>query len=86
VRWLLLLYYNFILFQVEAEQNGEETPLVWWMNGGPGASSLFGLFQENGPLLYTGGDGDDAFMSNPYSWSQHANLLYVEFGPGKRGL
>ena len=28
-------------------------PVVLWMNGGPGASSMFGLFFENGPLRVT---------------------------------
>ena len=54
-------------------------PLVWWMNGGPGASSLVGLFSENGPLLL---NKSLQLTPNPYSWNKKANLLYVEFGPG----
>ncbi|XP_028176536.1 vitellogenic carboxypeptidase-like [Ostrinia furnacalis] len=44
----------FWYFPVE-EKKLEETPLVIWLQGGPGASSLFGLFKEIGPLQYENG-------------------------------
>lgn len=28
-------------------------PVVVWLNGGPGSSSMFGNFLENGPLIIT---------------------------------
>ena len=28
----------------------DTAPVVLWMNGGPGSTSMFGLFLENGPL------------------------------------
>ncbi|VDK68119.1 unnamed protein product, partial [Cylicostephanus goldi] len=51
-------------------------PLLLWLNGGPGSSSLEGLFFENGPFRI----GKDGFTvtSNPYSWNKFANVLYLE--------
>merc|ERR1712166_846093 len=51
----------------------------WWFNGGPGASSLAGLFSENGPILL---NDQMQLVQNPYSWNKQANVLYVEFAPG----
>lgn len=64
---------------VEATSNSASAPIILWMNGGPGASSLYGLFRENGPFVvypnqYVG--------YNAYSWNSFANLLYVESPAG----
>ena len=50
-------------------------PLVIWLNGGPGASSLVGLFLENGPFRIQDND-TGTIVPNPYSWNQEAHLLY----------
>eukprot|EP00933_Yihiella_yeosuensis_P005917 TRINITY_DN110528_c0_g1_i1.p1 TRINITY_DN110528_c0_g1~~TRINITY_DN110528_c0_g1_i1.p1 ORF type:complete len:572 (+),score=100.70 TRINITY_DN110528_c0_g1_i1:62-1777(+) len=70
---------NLFYYLVESQKNPEKDPLIWWMNGGPGASSLAGLFSETGPLLL---NEAGKFMNNPYSWNKEANVLYVEFAPG----
>merc|ERR1719343_1944047 len=71
-----MLHYWF----AEAEVAGASTlPIVLWLNGGPGSSSILGMLQELGPLLIntTGG-----LMHNPYAWTKQANLLILESPAG----
>lgn len=55
--------------------NMADKPVVLWLNGGPGSSSILGLLQENGPLLMNATGG---LMLNPYAWTQVAHLLVLE--------
>ncbi|PQQ06278.1 serine carboxypeptidase-like 45 [Prunus yedoensis var. nudiflora] len=65
------LFYYF----VEAEINPASKPLVLWLNGGPGCSSLgVGAFSENGPFRPDG----EVLVRNEYSWNREANMLYLE--------
>lgn len=47
-----------------------------WLNGGPGCSSLLGMFTENGPFLWQ--EGTQAPTPNSYAWTNLTNMLYVE--------
>nr|XP_043626445.1 serine carboxypeptidase-like 31 [Erigeron canadensis] len=55
----------------------DEKPLVLWLNGGPGCSSVgYGATQEIGPFIVsTDGNG---LQLNPYSWNREANMLFLE--------
>ncbi|CAH2104268.1 unnamed protein product [Euphydryas editha] len=52
-----------------------ETPWIIWLQGGPGASSLTGLFDEIGPfkLSPTG-----VLKKNPYTWLQNHSLVFID--------
>lgn len=58
-----------------AEHNAATAPVVLWLNGGPGSSSLLGFLTEEGPLLINATGG---LMKNPYSWTKYVNLLALE--------
>ncbi|KAJ8629135.1 hypothetical protein MRB53_022458 [Persea americana] len=61
----------------EAMARPEDKPLVLWLNGGPGCSSVgYGATQEIGPFIVDfNGQG---LKFNPYSWNLEANMLFLE--------
>ena len=64
------LFYWFI----EAEGGGGDAPFITWFNGGPGCSSLGGLFTETGPFSTNG----TQLLLSEFRWSRFANLLVFE--------
>ncbi|KAL7936598.1 Alpha/Beta hydrolase protein [Trichoderma chlorosporum] len=61
----------------ESRNSPSTAPLAMWVNGGPGCSSMLGLFTENGPCTFNNAEGDTPVL-NPYSWNEYANMLYVD--------
>ena len=59
----------------EAQFNSETSPVVQWLNGGPGTSGLFGAFTELGPLRM---NINGTITPNPYAWNLKTNLLIIE--------
>jgi len=70
-----LFYWFFESEQCLGDQDPQEMPLVIWLNGGPGGSSLLGMFMENGPYLMQYNDSA-TIVENPNAWNQSAHILY----------
>ncbi|KAL8052149.1 hypothetical protein ABFX02_06G194100 [Erythranthe guttata] len=71
------LFYWFI----EATKKPESKPLVLWLNGGPGCSSIaYGASEEVGPFR-VGSDGRTLSLSHT-SWNKEANLLFLDSPAG----
>ncbi|PON45382.1 Serine carboxypeptidase-like [Parasponia andersonii] len=69
------LFYYF----VEAETDPASKPVVLWLNGGPGCSSIgAGAFCEHGPFKPSG----NILLKNDYSWNKVANIIYLESPAG----
>lgn len=66
---------------VESQGDPEKDPLVLWLNGGPGCSSLDGLLYEHGPFKFAQSKNPELYP-NPYSWNKVANVLYLESPAG----
>lgn len=71
----------FYYYFVEAQQSPRSLPLLLWLNGGPGCSSLaFGAMEEIGPFRVHS-DGKTLYINN-FAWNQVANVLFLESPAG----
>ncbi|KAK6021773.1 serine carboxypeptidase [Ostertagia ostertagi] len=73
------LYPNNHLFYwfMESQNDPVNDPVVLWLNGGPGCSSLGGLLEELGPF-HNNNDNGTTLFENVYSWNKMANVLFLE--------
>ena len=72
-----LFYWLFYPDVADKNVKDEDIPLLIWLNGGPGCSSMDGLFLENGPFRFD--ESDTKIYLNPYSWHKApAYVLYVD--------
>lgn len=60
----------------ESRNDPANDPVVLWLNGGPGGSSLYGLFTEVGPCRVTS-DANTTEYVEP-SWTNFANVLFLD--------
>ncbi|OMH79523.1 Carboxypeptidase Y [Zancudomyces culisetae] len=64
----------FWFFEAQTKETG--APIIVWLNGGPGDSSLISLFMEHGPCKYEG--ASNHLVENPYAWNKEAHIIYID--------
>lgn len=66
---------NIFFWFFPSQNNWKKDPVSVWLNGGPGSSSLIGLFLENGPYTLT---SNGTLILNEYSWTRNSSMIYID--------
>lgn len=78
--------YHMHYWFIESEGNPSTDPVLIFFNGGPGSSSMIGLFTENlGPFFVDENSlqtSPPTLFPNKYSWTSVANMLFLELPVG----
>lgn len=57
------------------QHNPKTAPVVLWLQGGPGSTSLYGVFMQNGPFIVT---ANKTLTNRKYSWTLGHNVIYID--------
>ncbi|KAH3678533.1 hypothetical protein WICMUC_001550 [Wickerhamomyces mucosus] len=66
---------HFFYWFFESRNDPKNDPIILWLNGGPGCSSLTGLFFELGSSSI---DENIKPIYNPYSWNSNASVIFLD--------
>lgn len=66
---------NMFFWYFPARSSPETAPVLLWLQGGPGASSLIGLFAENGPFTVKAKKG---LKERRFSWTENHHVIYID--------
>ncbi|XP_060850109.1 venom serine carboxypeptidase-like [Rhopalosiphum padi] len=66
---------NLFFWFFPAASGEPDAPVVMWLQGGPGASSLYSVFNEHGPFTVNE-DGD--LLPRRHTWTATHSMLYVD--------
>lgn len=66
---------NLFFWLFPSENDFENDPVIIWLQGGPGSTSMFGLFAENGPLKFS---SKGELQLNEYSWNKNHSVVYID--------
>lgn len=66
---------HYFYWYFESRNQPATDPLVLWLTGGPGCSSMMALLTENGPCHVL---PDLSTRINPYSWTNESNVVWLD--------
>ncbi|EEC19540.1 serine carboxypeptidase, putative, partial [Ixodes scapularis] len=66
---------NMFFWFFPAKESSETAPVILWLSGGPGSSSMYGLFTEHGPFFV---DDDGNPKLRELTWTRSFSVLYVD--------
>ncbi|KAI1651152.1 alpha/beta-hydrolase [Daldinia loculata] len=70
---------NTFFWFVGARDKQANSSLTIWLNGGPGSSSMFGFFTENGPCeVVDNGTDKFATIAREWGWDRASNMLFID--------
>ncbi|KAI8876330.1 peptidase S10, serine carboxypeptidase [Backusella circina FSU 941] len=67
---------HFFFYFFESRTDPSNDPTVLWLNGGPGCSSMMGLWMELGPCQVN--EFGNGTIKNPFSWNTAANIVFLD--------
>ncbi|CAG9764019.1 unnamed protein product [Ceutorhynchus assimilis] len=66
---------NMFFWFIPSEGDYKNDPVLLWLQGGPGGSSLYGLFVETGPFVVTNGE---ELSFRDYRWTKNHSIIYID--------
>lgn len=66
---------NLFFWFFPAQTKPETAPVLLWLQGGPGGTSMFGLFVENGPYVVS---ENMTLSARKFSWTSKYSVLYID--------
>ncbi|XP_019617541.1 PREDICTED: probable serine carboxypeptidase CPVL [Branchiostoma belcheri] len=66
---------NLFFWFFPALSDPENAPVLLWLEGGPGATSMYGVFTETGPFYIT---QDAQLMNKKVTWASAYSMLYID--------
>jgi len=84
------MHVHYVFIEKEEQLDAGADPTILWTNGGPGASSMFGLLAELGPLLLNENSlstpdfkrsGVPTLFSNPHAWTRLGSVVIFDCPP-----
>ncbi|XP_045472980.1 venom serine carboxypeptidase-like [Harmonia axyridis] len=66
---------NLFTWFCPSESDPANDPVVLWLQGGPGSTSLFGLFSENGPFQMK---NESVVILRNETWTKKHNMIWID--------